>query len=102
MTDDEFFTAIYLVCGSLPSKPESQPNPRSMSTMFRRKLPNGQEQMWMVDDAKEYMASYDMRVIWDPGYMEYFDRAAKLGITMQQFGKYIAWAEAYEQSREKI
>jgi len=99
MTDDEFFTAVYLVCGSLPSKPEKRKMVTSMSTMYRRKLPNNMEQNWLVADEVEYDSSAAMRVMHDPAYMEYFDKAAKLGITMQEFSRFIAWAETHEQKQ---
>ena len=99
MTDDEFFTAVYLVCGALPSKPEKQRQVRSMATMYRRKLPNNMEQNWLVDDEAEYDADPGRRAIYDPAYMDYFDKAAKLGITMQEFSRFIAWAETHEQKQ---
>jgi hypothetical protein len=100
MTDEEFFTAIYLVCGSLPSKPEKQKMVTSMSTMYRRKLPNNMEETWLVADEAEYEAQIDLRVLHDPAYMRYFDKAAALGIRVGEFGKYLAWAEAYEARRQ--
>lgn len=101
MTEDELFTAIYLVCGALPSQPEKKLMLTSMSTMYRRKLPNNMEQTWLVDEDASRSANYDVRITHDPAYMEYFDKAAKFGITVDEFTRYIAWAEAHEQTHEQ-
>lgn len=102
MTQDELFTAIYLVCGRLPSKPESQNMISQMAKMYRRKLPGGMEHTWLVDDDAALGANYDVRITHDPAYMELFDKAARFGLSMQEFSAYIAWAEAHEQAGEKV
>jgi hypothetical protein len=99
MTDDEFFAAVYLVCGSLPSKPDTLKMFVSMSSMYQRKLRDGRIQSWLVDDETAADSLYDMRAVYDPAYMEYFDKAARLGMTMMRFRVYLAWAEAYERTK---
>jgi hypothetical protein len=102
MTQDELFTAIYLVCGALPSKPESQKNIRSYSTTYRRKLPDGRVQNWVVDDeqGESYLGS---RALYDPAYQDYFDKACRVAmISYGEFDQYIAWAEAHEQQGQKV
>jgi hypothetical protein len=102
MTDDELFTAIYLVCGALPAVPEKQRHVTKMAVMYRRSLGNGVYQSWLVDEDIERSGNYDVRITHDPAYIELFDKAARFGITMEQFSAYIAWAEAHEQRGQKI
>lgn len=99
MTDEELFTAVYLVCGILPSEPEKQKSVLHLATMYRRKLPGGKEMMWLVDDELDAASLIDTRAYSDPAYIEYFSKAAPLGMTLMKFGDYIRWVEARSEDR---
>lgn len=95
---EHIFTAIYLVCGALPSPPESQPYERTMSTMYRRKLRDGKVMTWLVHRDEENNIAY--RTITDPAYIDYYGKACSIHpITRTEFADYVKWVEAHEQGR---
>lgn len=96
MTNEELFTAVYLVCGSLPPPPESEKDPNRFATRHRRKLADGRWHYWLTDDEVSYGYDVVARVIQDPAFMEYFDKAARLGMTVEKFSAYVTWVEEHE------